>query len=330
MQVILKPVSHPQWGEIVIEDNPFAIGRDEAPFQSFKGDVVTKLSRRHARLFEENGLVYIADMGSSNGTKLNSRKVHDRPERVRQGDELRFAEALVYKIEIEGAQEPSHASESAAVELVLEPKKAGLGIEPIVVTHFPFLISKSDDVFSRYKERFPNEVNYLSRRHAHMFLKQGDLYIEDLGSTNGTFVSGERLDEHARLLQNGDSVAFGGDQFIYKVRLQKTQEAAPAAAKTQTEITAVAGQKKTADGSKTTFVSTATSFLDIFCVQDEAADQDELSAKEAEAAGKGPGGKPQQAMAKAAGSITKPGILSKIGTFMGEFKEAFSEGKPSS
>jgi pSer/pThr/pTyr-binding forkhead associated (FHA) protein len=330
MQVILKPVSHPQWGEIVIEDNLFAIGRDETPFQSFKGDVVAKLSRRHARLFEENGLVYIADMGSSNGTTLNNHRVHDRPERVHQGDELRFADALVYRVEIKGEQEPSHVLESAAIELVLEPKIADLGIEPIVVTHFPFLISKSDDAFSRYKERFPNEVNYISRRHAHMFLKQDDLYIEDLGSTNGTFVSGERLDEHARLLQNGDSVAFGGDQFIYKVRLQKAKEEAFADEKTQAETTTATDQKMAADGSKTTFVSTATSFLDIFCVQDEASDQNELNAKEAKAIGKRPDGKLQPAMTKGAGSAANIGILNKIGTFVREFKEAFSEDKPGS
>jgi pSer/pThr/pTyr-binding forkhead associated (FHA) protein len=330
MQVILKPVSHPQWGEIVIEENLFAIGRDEVPFQSLKGDAVAKLSRRHARLFEENGLVYIADMGSSNGTTLNNHRVHDKPERVHQGDELCFADALVYKIEIKGAQEPSHASESVAIELVLEPTKTDLGIEPIVVTRFPFLISKSDDAFSRYKERFPNEVNYISRRHAHMFLKQGDLYIEDLGSTNGTFVSGERLDEHARLLRDGDSVAFGGDQFIYKVRLQKAKEEASAAAKTQTESTTATDQKMAEDGSKTTFVSTATSFLDIFCVQDEATDQDELNAKEAKAIGKRPDRKLQPATTKGAGNAAKIGILNKISTFVGELKEAFSENKPGS
>jgi pSer/pThr/pTyr-binding forkhead associated (FHA) protein len=328
MQVILKPVSHPQWGEIVIEDNLFAIGRDEAPFQSFKSAIVAKLSRRHARLFEENGLVYIADMGSSNGTKLNNHRVHERPERVRQGDELRFAETLVYKVEIKDGHEPSHASESAAIELLLEPIKADLGIEPIVVTRFPFLISKFDDAFSRYKERIPNEVNYLSRRHAHMFIKQDDLYIEDLGSTNGTFVSGERLDEHARLLRDGDSVAFGGDQFNYKARLQKAKEEVPADEKIQAVTTIATDQKMAADGSKTTFVATATSFLDIFCVQDEASDQDELSAKQAQVIGKRSDGNLQPTMTKGAGSAAKIGILHKIGTFVGEFKEAFSEDKP--
>lgn len=45
----------------------------------------------------------------------------------------------------------------------------------------------------------------ISRRHAHFLLKPEGAYIEDLGSTNGTFVNGVRLSA-PQLLKNGDLI----------------------------------------------------------------------------------------------------------------------------
>ena len=71
MKVILKPISHPQMGDISIVDDLFAIGRNEEPFASELGDAAARLSRRHARIFQEDGKVFIADLGSLNGTRIN-------------------------------------------------------------------------------------------------------------------------------------------------------------------------------------------------------------------------------------------------------------------
>lgn len=49
---------------------------------------VAHLSRRHAQLQILDGLLYVKDLGSSNGTFLNGEKVSEA--RVRRGDELRF------------------------------------------------------------------------------------------------------------------------------------------------------------------------------------------------------------------------------------------------
>jgi len=46
-----------------------------------------EVSRRHARIETQNGVVYVADMGSSNGTFLNGRRVDDVIE-LREGDEI--------------------------------------------------------------------------------------------------------------------------------------------------------------------------------------------------------------------------------------------------
>lgn len=60
---------------------------------------------------------------------------------------------------------------------------------------------------------FPGEAS-MSRRHAQLTRQGGQLTIEDLNSTNGTFVNGERLEPHTpRQLFQGDSLQFGTAAF---------------------------------------------------------------------------------------------------------------------
>ena len=64
----------------------------------------------------------------------------------------------------------------------------------------------------------------LSRRHARFFLKDKELYVEDLGSTNGTFVNGEQLEKEARLVRYNDIIRF--DIIEFKVFVELTSAAA--------------------------------------------------------------------------------------------------------
>ena len=51
----------------------------------------------------------------------------------------------------------------------------------------------------------------LSNRHATMMRREDAWWLEDLGSTNGTFLNGDRLGpETPALLRTGDVVQFGG------------------------------------------------------------------------------------------------------------------------
>ncbi|MFM0168311.1 FHA domain-containing protein [Paraburkholderia sediminicola] len=275
--VVLSPAAsaqRPALDAIRIVDNLFAIGRSEAPFTDYPAERIARLSRRHARVFTEHGAVYVADLGSKNGTTVNGVAVRQTPARVRAGDELCFGGELCYRVSIEPrARIVAAASSPAAPGLLLVPQRDDLGLQPIEVQAFPFLVSKADEVFSRYKDRYPHQVNYISRRHAHIFLKGGELYVEDLGSTNGTFVGGKRLDESALPLVEGDLVAFGGDHFVYRVTLQKPPEVEP----TVTQLFLNPAADEAVDPDKTTFVGAAHSFLDIFCVDPGLQREDEVN-----------------------------------------------------
>lgn len=49
---------------------------------------------------------------------------------------------------------------------------------------------------------------FVSQVHARVFTRGGDVYVEDLGSTNGSLLNGEALTEAVRL-RRGDRVQFG-------------------------------------------------------------------------------------------------------------------------
>ena len=308
--ILLQPVSHPELGAIRINESLFAVGRTEQPFGLYAPEAVADLSRRHARIFCEYGAVYIADLGSKNGTSVNGVDVRQRTTRLQDGDEIRFGGMLSYRVRLgKRTQVQAPARMARRESLTLTPERDDLGLQPIVVTCFPFLISKADATFSRYKSEYPHQVNYISRRHAHIFLKGGQPYVEDLGSTNGTFVSGKRLDEHATALHDGDTLAFGGYHFVYKVSLQQ-QEAELEPTITKLSAAARRALENPAEVEKTTFVETADSFLDIFCVDRAQQQEDEINeqAQQPAEAGNGPDKRPAR---------------SKSAVFITELMEAF-------
>jgi len=52
------------------------------------------------------------------------------------------------------------------------------------------------------------EDTFVSQVHARVYRRGRDTYVEDLGSTNGTYVNGERIADATRL-RRGDRVQFG-------------------------------------------------------------------------------------------------------------------------
>ena len=278
--IVLEPLNHPELGPLAIDDGLFAIGRTEPPFAAYPPEIVADLSRRHARVFVEGGDAYIADLGSKNGTTVNGVAMRHSIVRLHDGDEVGLARVLAYRVRLQ-ASAPAAAPVARLASLTLEPERADLGLEAIVVTSFPFLISKVDDTFARYKEKEPHQVGYLSRRHAHIFLKAGVPYVEDLGSTNGTFIGAVRLDEHAHALEDGDVLAFGGHHFVYRVRLQ-WEQAGPEPTVTRVSLPPAASPAAM-DADHTTFVASAGSFLDIFCADEPpGAQEDEVNPAAAE------------------------------------------------
>ncbi len=107
-------------------------------------------------------------------------------------------------------------------DLPREPAPAGVG--HLLVRSSPvfpvgtIILLDSDVVFGRAAESdVPLAADgTVSGRHARVFRRDGSPYLEDLGSTNGTFVNGQPLAAE-RLLRPGDVVAVGATELIYEV-----------------------------------------------------------------------------------------------------------------
>jgi hypothetical protein len=134
---------------------------------------------------------------------------------------MRAAERSAHAVEIH-AQLWAAFRQAPRLELTLTPTSADSGLEPIAIAKFPFFIGKADGMFCKHVSEVAHgrEFEYLSRRHAYIYHKDGHAFVEDLGSSNGTFVDGQRL-MRAVALKDGAVLTFGGKPFVYRVGIAR-------------------------------------------------------------------------------------------------------------
>ena len=66
---------------------------------------------------------------------------------------------------------------------------------------------------------FPDD-RLMSDNHAQIIYEEGQYWLEDLGSTGGTFINGRKLDRKERL-QNGNKFQLGETRFEFKKSASK-------------------------------------------------------------------------------------------------------------
>lgn len=110
---------------------------------------VAHLSRRHAELRVEDGLLYVKDLGSANGTYLNGKKITEA--RVRRGDELRF-DTLSF-----GVIGPSDELDKTSVRQVAPQWVKKAREEPVVKTS----ARSATKTMSKPTTELPNQPNTL-------------------------------------------------------------------------------------------------------------------------------------------------------------------------
>lgn len=319
--VILRSASPEDFGDIPMHGGLMPIGRYEPPFDESRSPEAARMSRRHARIFVASDSVYIVDLGSSNGTTVNGAPASKEPVRLFNNDEVVFAGHFKYTVQIPKAVHPSATLVDApGLQLTLTPKTPEL--DTLVVRRFSFLVSKNSELFAPYRNAHAKELSYLSRRHAHVFERDGELYIEDLGSTNGTYVNGQRLDEHARKLGDGDVIGFGGDFLVYEVSIQNTappteNAASDTLASTRANpVTQNTQHTKRDVEAKTTFVSTASSFLEIFYDQ-----QNDVAGEREARDDKHSRKKPSSPSSDARRHSKRLGFFGRLSAFMDELRD---------
>jgi|GEM_PF-2152631 len=283
MKAWLKPLFGDGYADVELRGLLLPVGLGDAPFDSYPEEFRLQLDERHARLFLDGNTLYVVDLNSATGTLHNGQAVGLDPVAVAAGDVLCFGKDLCFEAALAPAEERAEESAgslgassdesertqilapSTRPRLLLLPVRSGKGLNPIAVSVFPFLVSKSTGHFAVYVQQFASESNFVSRRHAHIYAKGADLFIEDLGSTNGTLLNGRRLDGSAEQLNTDDTLQFGHELFSFKVVLESVPVEDGSSAATRRTVP---------EG--TILVSKAASFLDVYCDKPE----DEESAEE--------------------------------------------------
>lgn len=115
---------------------------------------------------------------------------------------LRAAQVQSHPTDETGTVRSKRGSKELGLEFIEPGDRAG---ERLDVEH-PLVIGRSPECDVQLAD------TYLSSRHARFSNDQGDLVLEDLGSTNGTYVNQELVRGRV-LLSRGDIVQVGGVLF---------------------------------------------------------------------------------------------------------------------
>jgi predicted component of type VI protein secretion system len=192
--IMLGPDGQPM-GERVLESEPLEVGRDAGP----PWDDDSYLDPRHASLHPTAEGLVVQDFASRNGIYF---KLEGRTD-LRHGDQFRVGQELML---YEDLPEPSLTDDGT--ERLGSPNPGYWGRLSILVdpgsASAAFPIEGSGVTIGREsgEVRFPDD-GYVSGRHCRVFGDDGGVYLEDLGSSNGTYIrarSGQAIPFHSLIL----------------------------------------------------------------------------------------------------------------------------------
>lgn len=183
--------------EYSFEEGEFLIGRSHSADIILPSDNV---SRRHARLYTVHGRCYIEDLGSANGVFVNGRRIHEVYE-IESSAQVRVGDYYLHV-------------KSDAVPAGEERVYCRLQGRNLAVTDQVFRLTRTVNLVGRGKDCTITVIDpSVSRIHGKLTVERsGALTLEDLKSSNGTFVNGERVE--VATLNHRDLIRFGNVEFM--------------------------------------------------------------------------------------------------------------------
>lgn len=177
---------------VKLSSTAVTLGRDESNVMVVDDASVSDF---HAEIAIEGERIYIVDLLSANGTFINGHRISNRSE-LQAWDVIRLGD-----IELE-VNDPNKC----------RPDDWALRAESDLLAS-QFYVLQPKTVVGRSAEcDLTIDSELLSRRHAEISIEKDHLRIVDLGSSNGTFLNGVRIDE-ARA-GPGDELRFDKQTFI--------------------------------------------------------------------------------------------------------------------
>lgn len=226
-----------------VKYEPFVVGRGHGVTVRVVGD--GKISSRHAEIKLEKGTYFLTDLDSSNGTKLNGKKVTFRP--LTHGDVVEVGEQeFVF-------QDPSQAK---AIRFVLR-RETGKGKGESTQ-----ILGKSFSIGRSLSNDFMVQENGVSASHCVIVQQDEGCRVRDSQSTHGTWVNDERVLEQS--LAHGDRLRVGETEFTF-LDLQLPPPA-PGAKAQSAAVEPVAAAQAVAPGGSRVYLLVGVAVLLVACV----------------------------------------------------------------
>ncbi len=171
-----------------------------------------RISARHARLIAQPDGFYVEDLQSTNGTFVDSERVSRQ--RLHHGDVLQF-DRMKFIFQ-HGPNSPVSREPAPPPRSPQSAPHAGVrlqeGGEPgrfIPLDRDGLTMGRDDANDAVLRD------HQVSSHHARIVATEQGYFIEDLGSTNGTFVQGQRVTRQH--LQGGEIIQLGQMELIFEV-----------------------------------------------------------------------------------------------------------------
>jgi pSer/pThr/pTyr-binding forkhead associated (FHA) protein len=176
---------------------------------------VRGISRRHARIIAHDDLHEIEDLGSTNGTMVNGKRLEvGLRVPLRLGDRVTLGRHEFFYRSVPGVRISPYAPPLAYLWVTFTGYRFPLptsgevliGRRDLAVGFIPDIdLSEEGDV-----------AEVVSRRHVKVIARDGRHYVEDLGSANGTKLNGAVMKSgETGLLEPGDHLWLGGCVLAY-------------------------------------------------------------------------------------------------------------------
>jgi len=208
--------------EWVLDTQTAHIGRDERAHVPLFGDM--NVAPLHCSIVRQGDAYWIYDAGTPIGTLLNGQRVAQAP--LLPGTIIQVG-GFALEFQLRAGSAPARAAERMRSQLMTVPQvqqaqPVPVPVAPVTPT-VPTLVAVVGPLAG---QRFPlsgmieigREGQHVqlpdsqaSRKHARISLAPTGPMIEDLGSTNGTFVNGQQITTVA--LRKGDAIKIGQSEF---------------------------------------------------------------------------------------------------------------------
>lgn len=222
--------------EFLLRPGQNTVGREGADV--LLGDPT--VSRKHAVITLEDSKCFIEDLGSTNGTYVDGVLIpKGEKQQLRDGAEVKFGNTVLVlqlpPVPCEAEESPTaepaarDAGDQQATSTEEKPEEIALEQEETKSVARLVLVSDPSTVFdvkpgtNRLGRRSESDIpltfdGYVSGTHCDILAEDGEFYVVDLGSTNGTFINGEKIPVGERVrIEDGSELTVGQTVLRFEV-----------------------------------------------------------------------------------------------------------------